>query len=59
LLAELQPTLELNIARKGALEAELNNLTAEIEANRKKIAGLPRLTEKIQNVASVALIESN
>jgi hypothetical protein len=59
LLAELQPTLELNIARKGALEAELNNLTAEIEANRKKIAGLPRLTEKIQNEASVALIESN
>jgi chromosome segregation ATPase len=59
LLAELQPTLELNIARKGALEAELNNLTAEFEANRKKIAGLPRLTEKIQNEASVALIESN
>jgi hypothetical protein len=30
LLAELQPALELKIARKAALEAELKNLTAEI-----------------------------
>jgi chromosome segregation ATPase len=59
LLAELQPTLELKIARKAALKAELKNLTAEIEADRKKIAELPRLTEKIQKEASTALIESN
>jgi chromosome segregation ATPase len=59
LLAELQPALELKIARKAALEAELKNLTAEIEADRKKIAELPGLTEKIQKEASAALIESN
>jgi predicted nuclease with TOPRIM domain len=59
LLAELQPALELKIARKAALEAELKNLTAEIEADRKKIAELPGLTEKIQKEASTALIESN
>jgi predicted nuclease with TOPRIM domain len=59
LLAELQPALELKIARKVALEAELKNLTAEIEANKKKIAELPGLTEKIQKEASAALIESN
>jgi chromosome segregation ATPase len=59
LLAELQPALELKIARKAALEAELKNLTAEIEADKKKIAELPRLTEKIQKEASAALIESN
>jgi hypothetical protein len=46
LLAELQPALELKIARKATLEAELKNLTAEIEADWKKIAELPRLTEK-------------
>jgi chromosome segregation ATPase len=51
LLAELQPALELKIARKAALEAELKNLTAEIEADRKKIAELPRLTERIQKEA--------
>jgi transposase len=45
--AELQPALELKITRKAALEAELNNLTAEIEADKKKIAELPELTEKI------------
>jgi predicted nuclease with TOPRIM domain len=59
LLAELQPVLELKIARKAALETELKNLTAEIEADRKKIAELPGLTEKIQKEASAALIESN
>jgi hypothetical protein len=48
LLAELQPTRELKVARKAALEAELKNLTAEIEADMKKIAELPRLTDKIQ-----------
>jgi hypothetical protein len=34
-------------------------LTAEIEAERKKIVELPGLTEKIQKEASAALIESN
>jgi chromosome segregation ATPase len=59
LLVELQPALDLKIARKAALEAELKNLTAEIQADKKKIAELPGLTEKIQKEASAALIESN
>jgi predicted nuclease with TOPRIM domain len=59
LLAELQPALELKVARKDALEAELKNLTAEIEADKKKIAEIPGLTEKIQKEATSALIESN
>jgi chromosome segregation ATPase len=49
----------LKIARKAALEAELKTLTAEIEADKKKIAELPGLTEKIQRDTSVAMIESN
>jgi chromosome segregation ATPase len=57
LLAELQPTLELKIARKAALEAELKNLAAEIEVDKKKIAKLPGLTEKIQKEASAAPVE--
>jgi hypothetical protein len=48
LLAELQPALELKVARKAALEAELKNLTAEIEADKKKMAEIPGLTEKIK-----------
>jgi hypothetical protein len=59
LLVELQSALELKIVRKAALEAELKNLTAEIEADKKKIAELPELTEKIQKEATTALIESN
>jgi chromosome segregation ATPase len=59
LIAELQPALELKIARKDALEAELQTLTAEIEADRKKIVELPGLTEKIQKETSAAMIESN
>jgi chromosome segregation ATPase len=59
LLAELQPALELKIARKAALKVELKNLTAEIEADRKKIDELPGLIEKIQKEATTALIESN
>jgi hypothetical protein len=43
--------------RKAALEAELRNLTAEIEAD-KKIAELPESNERIQKEASVALAES-
>jgi chromosome segregation ATPase len=58
LLAELQPALELKIIRKAALEAELKNFTAEIEADKKKIAELPESTEKIQKEATTALIES-
>jgi chromosome segregation ATPase len=59
LVAELQPTLELKIARKAALEAKLQTWTAEIEADRKKITELPGLTEKIQKETSAATIESN
>jgi hypothetical protein len=58
LLAELQPALELKIIRKAALEAELKNLTAEIEVDKKKIAELSESTEKIQKEAIAALIES-
>jgi hypothetical protein len=57
-LTELQPALELKIDRKAALETELKNLSAEIEADRKKIAELPGLTEKIQKETSAAMIES-
>jgi regulator of replication initiation timing len=49
----------LNIARKAALETKLRNLSAEIEADEKKIAELPRLTKKIQKEASAAMIEAN
>jgi chromosome segregation ATPase len=59
LIAELPPALELKIARKAALEAELKTFTAEIEAGRKKIAELHGLTEKIQKETSAAMIESN
>jgi Skp family chaperone for outer membrane proteins len=58
LLAELQPALELKIIRKAALQAELKNLTAEIEADKKKIAELPESTKEIQKEATTALIES-
>jgi chromosome segregation ATPase len=55
LLAKLQPAVKLKKARKAALEAELRNLTAEIEADEKKMAELPESTEKILKEASVAL----
>jgi hypothetical protein len=58
LTAELPAALEVKIARKAALEAELKILTAEIEAD-KKIAELPGLTEKIQKETSEHMIESN
>jgi uncharacterized protein YhaN len=48
LISKLPAALEVKIARKVALEAELKALTAEIEADRKKIADLSGLTEKIQ-----------
>jgi Skp family chaperone for outer membrane proteins len=37
------------------LEAELRNLTAEIEADEKKMAKLPESTEKMWKEASAAL----
>jgi chromosome segregation ATPase len=58
LLAGLQPALELKIIRKAALEAELKNLTAKIEADKKKIVELPKSIEKIQKEATSVLIES-
>jgi chromosome segregation ATPase len=59
MLANLPPALKLKIARKAALETELRNLSAEIEADEKKIAELPVLIEKIQKEASTAMIEAN
>jgi chromosome segregation ATPase len=58
LLAKLQPALDLKIIKKVALEAELKNLIAEIEADKKKIDELPESTEKIQKEATAALMES-
>jgi chromosome segregation ATPase len=58
-LANLQATRELKIARKAALEAELRSLSAEIEADDKKIAELPGLIEKIQEGATSAIAEVN
>jgi DNA repair exonuclease SbcCD ATPase subunit len=47
LLAKLQPALKLKKTRKAALEAEVRNLIAEIEADEKKMAELPESTEKM------------
>jgi DNA repair exonuclease SbcCD ATPase subunit len=55
LLAKLQPALELKKTRKAVLEAELRTMTAEIEANEKMMAELPKSTKKIRKEASVAL----
>jgi molybdopterin-biosynthesis enzyme MoeA-like protein len=55
LLAKLQPALELKKARKAALEAELRTLTAEIEADEKKMAEFPESMEKIRREASEAM----
>jgi chromosome segregation ATPase len=59
ILANLQAARELKIARKAALEAELKSLSAEIEADDKKIAELPGLIEKTQKEASSAIAEVN
>jgi chromosome segregation ATPase len=59
MLTNLQSARELKIARKTALEAELKNLLAEIEADDKKIAQLPALIEKTQEEASSAITEAN
>jgi chromosome segregation ATPase len=59
ILANLQAARELKIARKAALEAELKSLSAEIEADDKKIAELPGLIGKIQEEATSAIAEVN
>jgi chromosome segregation ATPase len=59
MLTNLQAARELKIARKAALETELKNLSAEIEADDKKIAELPGLIEKTQEEASSAITEVN
>jgi chromosome segregation ATPase len=59
MLANLQAARELKIARKAALEAELKNLSAEIEADDQRIAELPGLIEKTQEEASSAITEVN
>jgi chromosome segregation ATPase len=57
LLAGLQAALKSKETRKAELEAELKNLSAEIEADKKKIAEIPGLTEKLRKEASAALNE--
>jgi chromosome segregation ATPase len=49
----------LKIARKAALEAELKNLSAKIEADDKNIAERPGLIEKTHEEASSAITEVN
>jgi chromosome segregation ATPase len=53
-LASLQASCDLKVAKKAALEAELRSLSAEIEADKKKIAELPGLIEKTQEEARSA-----
>jgi chromosome segregation ATPase len=59
ILANLQAARELKIARKAALEAELKSLSAEIEADDKKIAELPGLIEKTKEEAASTIAEVN
>jgi chromosome segregation ATPase len=59
MLTNLQSALELKISRKTALETEMRNLSAEIEADEKKIAELPGLIEKTQKESSSAITEAN
>jgi chromosome segregation ATPase len=54
-LASLQASSESKIARKAALEAELRSLSAEIEADDKRIAELPGLIEKSQEEAKSSI----
>jgi chromosome segregation ATPase len=58
-LANLQASRELKIARKAALDAELRSLSAEIEADDKKIVELPGLIEKTQEEAILAIAKVN
>jgi chromosome segregation ATPase len=59
ILTNLQSALELKITRKTALETELRNLSAKIEADEKKVAELPGLIEKTQEETLAAMIEAN
>jgi chromosome segregation ATPase len=59
MLINLQSARESKIARKIALETELKNLSAEIEADDKKIVELPGLIEKTQEEASSAITVAN
>jgi chromosome segregation ATPase len=59
MLTNLQSTRALKIARKTALETELKNLLAEIEADDKKMAEFPGLIEKTQEETSSAITEVN
>jgi chromosome segregation ATPase len=59
MLANLQATRELKIARKAVLEVELRNLSAKIEADNREIAELPGLIEKTKKEASPAMTEVN
>jgi chromosome segregation ATPase len=54
-LANLQASYDLKVARKAALEAELRSLSAEIEADKEKIAELPGLIEETQAEAKSAI----
>jgi chromosome segregation ATPase len=56
-LASLQASCDLKIAKKAALEAELRRLSAEIEADKKKIAELPGLIKKTQAEAKSAIVK--
>jgi chromosome segregation ATPase len=53
--ASLQASCDLKIAKKAALEAKLRSLSAEIKADKKKIAELPGLIEKTQEEAKSAI----
>jgi chromosome segregation ATPase len=55
LLTKLQPELELKKARKAELEAELRTLTAEIEADEKKMAELPKSMKKIRKESTTTM----
>jgi chromosome segregation ATPase len=55
MLTNLQAARELKIARKAALEAQLKDLSAEIEADDKRIAELPGQIKKPQKEASSAI----
>jgi chromosome segregation ATPase len=59
MLTNLQSAVELKIARKTTLETELKNLSAKIEAGKKKVVELPGLIEKTQEEASADMIEVN
>jgi chromosome segregation ATPase len=59
MLANLQVARESKIAKKAALEAELKKLSAEIEADDKKLAELPGLIEKTQEETLSAITEVN